>query len=170
MCFYKFHKVLQFSRNYMRPRWMFLRNSPKLIYAKKKNVVWFEEINVCGKNIFCNLLQLINIKMSQISKYLVQELLSEVVTQKCSVKKVFSEILQNSQENNYARDFLQLVFPNNAMVRHTHTHTHVRTHTQTQISICLSIYLYRFIYSILSIYILHVWNVLRVITNFSFKV
>ena len=98
-----------------------------------------------AEGIFCNLLQLINIKMSQISKYLVQELLSEVVTQKCSVKKVFLEILQNSQENTCARVFLQLVFPHNAMVRHTHT----RTHTQTQISICLSIYLYRFI----SIYI-----------------
>ena len=83
--------------------------------------------------------------MSQISKYLVQELLSEVVTQKCSVKKVFSEILQNSQENNYARDFLQLVFPNNAMVRHTHTHTHTHTHAHTNTDIYLSIYLYRFI-------------------------
>ena len=127
-----------------------------------------------AEGIFCNLLQLINIKMSQISKYLVQELLSEVVTQKCSVKKVFLEILQNSQENTCARVFLQLVFPNNAMVRHTHTHTHTHAHTNTDIylSIYLSIYpsiyidLYRFIYSILSIYVFHIWNVLRVITNF----
>ena len=101
------------------------------------------------EGIFCNLLQLINIKMSQISKYLVQELLSEVVTQKCSVKKVFLEILQNSQENTCARVFLQLVFPNNAMVRHTHTHTRTHTNTDIYLSIYLSIYLYRFI----SIYI-----------------
>ena len=101
-----------------------------------------------AEGIFCNLLQLINIKMSQINKYLVQELLSEVVTQKCSVKKVFLEILQNSQENTCARVFLQLVFPNNAMVRHTHTHTHThaRTHKHRYLSVYLSIYLSIYLY------------------------
>ena len=78
--------------------------------------------------------------MSQISKYLVQELLSEVVTQKRSVKKVFLEIFQNSQENTCARVFLQLVFPNNAMVRHTHTHA--RTHKHRYLSVYLSISIY----------------------------
>ena len=34
----------------------------------------------------------------------VRELNTEAVAQRCSVKKVFLEISQNSQENTYARD------------------------------------------------------------------